>query len=177
MSDRSEVVSVIRHHVRPGGEEAYEAWSKDVLPIAQAFPGHQGVTIIRPPAGSRVYTVVLHFDTLDHLRAWLESATRRQLIERIEPHLASDVEIEIRPGLEVWMPPPGQAPARPYKQFLVVWSVIYPLQLVMPLLVIQLLPGAPLWIRSLIGTGLVVGMMTWVIMPRYTRAVSRWLYR
>ena len=176
MAAGSEVVSVIRHHVRAGSEPDYERWSKDVLPIAQAFPGHQGVTIIRPPSGSRIYTVVLHFDTLEHLRGWLESPTRQQLLARIEPHLTSGVEVEIRPGLEVWMPPPGQAPARPYKQFLLVWSVIYPLQLVTPLLVGSVLT-APVWLRALIGTGLVVAVMTWVIMPRYTRAVSGWLYR
>jgi uncharacterized protein len=176
MSNGSEVVSVIRHDVRPGSEQAYEAWSKEVLPIAQRFPGHQGVTIIRPPAGSRVYTVVLHFDTLEHLRDWLESDTRRALIERIEPHLASDVAVEIHPGLDVWVPPPGTLPARPYKQFLVVWSVIYPLQLVTPLLVASVV-DAPFWVRSLMGTGLVVAAMTWIIMPRYTRAVAGWLYR
>jgi uncharacterized protein len=176
MAAGSEVVSVIRHHVKPGGEPEYERWSKDVLPIAQAFPGHQGVTIIRPPAGSRIYTVVLHFDTIEHLRGWLESPTRQQLLARIEPHLSSGIEVEIRPGLEVWMPPPGQAPARPYKQFLLVWSVIYPLQLVTALLM-GLVLTEPLWLRALLGTGLVVAVMTWIIMPRYTRLVAGWLYR
>jgi uncharacterized protein len=176
MSGRSEVVSVIRHHVRPGSEAAYERWSKEVLPIAQGFPGHQGVTIIRPPAGSRVYTVVLHFDRLEHLRGWLESDTRRDLLARIEPHLSGNVEIEIRPGLEVWMPPPGQAPARPYKQFLLVWAVIYPLQLVVPQVIVRVV-DAPLPLRAVIGSGVIVALMTWLIMPRLTRAVSGWLYR
>ena len=176
MSGRSEVVSVIRHHVRPGSEDAYERWSKEVLPIAQAFPGHQGVTIIRPPAGSRVYTVVLHFDNLEHLRGWLESVTRQALLARIEPHLATDIEVEIRPGLEVWMPPPGQTPARPWKQFLLVWAVIYPLQLAVPQ-TLQRLVDLPVPVRAILGSGIIVALMTWAIMPRLTKAVSRWLYR
>ena len=176
MSAGSEVVSVIRHHVKPGSEPAYEAWTKEVLPIAQGFPGHQGVPIIRPPAGSRVYTVVLHFDRIEHLRQWLESDTRRALLARIEPHLATDIEVEIRPGLEVWMPPPGQTPARPYKQFLLVWAVIYPLQVLVPQVVARVF-DAPLPLRALVGSGVIVGMMTWIIMPRLTRAIAGWLYR
>jgi antibiotic biosynthesis monooxygenase (ABM) superfamily enzyme len=176
VSAGSQVVSVIRHHVRPGSEDAYEAWSRQVLPIAQRFPGHQGVTIIRPPAGSHVYTVVLHFDRLEHLQGWLESDTRRQLLDRIEPHLQTDIEVEIRPGLEVWMPPPGRHAARPYKQFLLVWAVIYPLQLTVPQLLIRLL-DIPVPIRAVIGSGIIVALMTWLIMPRLTRAVAGWLYR
>ena len=85
MSGPSEVVSVIRHHVRPGSETAYEAWTKAIVPIAQTFPGHRGVAVIRPPHGSRNYTVVLHFDTLEHLRSWLESERRQQLLDEIAP--------------------------------------------------------------------------------------------
>ena len=64
----SEVVSVIRHDVKPGHEADYEAWVAEVLPIAESFPGHRGVAIIRPPEGSRLYTIVLHFETLEQLR-------------------------------------------------------------------------------------------------------------
>ena len=65
--DPSAVTSVIRHTVRAGSESRYEAWFREVTAIAQTFPGHSGVDFIRPPKGSRTYTVVLHFDTSEHL--------------------------------------------------------------------------------------------------------------
>jgi antibiotic biosynthesis monooxygenase (ABM) superfamily enzyme len=188
MSGPSEVVSVIRHQVRPGSEAAYEAWTQSIVPIAQTFAGHSGVAVIRPPQGSRLYTVVLHFDTLDHLRAWLESDTRQALLRDIEPHLLQPGDVEIRPGLDFWLPPPGERRAPPVRQFLLALSVIYPLVLIVPPLAAAAAAGlagalpaiapmassAPL--RGLVTATLIVGLMTWVIMPRYTRLVSGWLY-
>ena len=180
MSGPSEVVSVIRHQVRPGSEAAYEAWTQSIVPVAQTFAGHSGVAVIRPPQGSRLYTVVLHFDTLEHLRAWLESGTRQALLREIEPHLLSPGDVEIRPGLDFWLPPPGERRAPPAKQFLLALSAIYPLVLVVPPLVgraaaaLPALDLAPL--RALATAAAIVALMTWVIMPRYTRAVAGWLY-
>jgi antibiotic biosynthesis monooxygenase (ABM) superfamily enzyme len=181
MREGSEVVSVIRHEVKPGHDAEYEAWVAEVLPIAESFPGHQGVAIIRPPAGSRVYTIVLHFDTLEHLRGWLESGTRHTLLDKVQPYLTHKPgEVEIRPGLEFWLSPPGQKHARPYKQFLLILSAFYPLTLAMTWLVQPLLFAVPALAaapaRVLIVGGAVIAMMTWIVMPRYTRAVAGWLY-
>jgi len=91
VSGRSEVVSVIRHEVRPDSDAAYEAWIRDVVPIAQTFPGHQGVVVIRPGDGSRTYTAVLHFDTREHLRDWLDSDARlagTHRLDAVRGHLA-----------------------------------------------------------------------------------------
>jgi uncharacterized protein len=62
------VTAVIEHEVRAGAEADYEAWLQHITTNAQRFPGHVGVNIIRPPAGSRRYTIVLRFDTLEHLQ-------------------------------------------------------------------------------------------------------------
>jgi antibiotic biosynthesis monooxygenase (ABM) superfamily enzyme len=181
MSAGSEVVSVIRHEVKPGHEADYEAWIKEVLPIAERFPGHQGVAIIRPPEGSRVYTVVLHFDALEHLQGWLESEVRQRLLERIEPHLThAPGDVEIRPGLEFWLSPPGQKHARPYKQFLLILSALYPLSLLMAWLMRPFFDAVPMLaqplVRSFLVMASIVALMTWAVMPRYTRLVAGWLY-
>ena len=180
MGSRHEVVSVIRHDVKPGHAAAYEAWTKQVQPIAQGFPGHQGVAIIRPPQGSNVYTIVLHFDTLEHLRGWLESDVRNQLVANIEPHLTHRGEVEIHPGLEFWLSPPGATRARPYKQFLLVLGVIYPLSLVVSRLsepFFNMVPSlSPLPLRNLVTVTVVIALMTWVIMPTLTRRLEGWLY-
>lgn len=180
MSAPSEVVSVIRHEVRPDSDAAYEAWIREVVPIAQTFPGHQGVVAIRPSDGSRTYTIVVHFDTREHLRAWLESGTRHDLLARIEPALLHPGEVEIRPGLDFWIPSPGLRRARPARQFLVALSVIFPLSILVPLALRPLFSLAPaldvLLVRALLAAAVIVGLMTYVIMPRYTRLVGRWLF-
>ena len=180
MDASSEVVSLFRHEVRPGHEDAWEAWTKEVLPIAQRFPGHQGVAIIRPPEGSRVYTIVLHFDTLEHLRGWLDSEIRQALLAKVEPHLTQPGNVEIRPGLEFWLSPPGRKHARPWKQFVLITLVIYPLSVAMTGLTAPILDAVPVLalppVRALVVAAAIVALMTWVIMPPLTRAVAGWLY-
>jgi antibiotic biosynthesis monooxygenase (ABM) superfamily enzyme len=183
LEERSEVTSVVRHTVRDKHQAAYEAWLKEILPVASRFPGHRGVNVIRPASGSTEYTVVLHFDTIDHLQIWLDSQERRDLIAKVLPELAGDDRVEIKTGLEFWFTPPSttQLRARPYKQFLVTLSVIFPLTLIVPTALRFLEPWASLfdslYARQLVADSIIVGMMTYVIMPRYTRLVARWLFK
>jgi antibiotic biosynthesis monooxygenase (ABM) superfamily enzyme len=90
--------SVIRHTVETGSESRYEAWLKQVTPIAQTFPGHSGVNFIRPPKGSRSYTTVLHFDTIEHLDGWVLSDARKRLLAEIEPYLEGGDQVENTTG-------------------------------------------------------------------------------
>jgi hypothetical protein len=43
-------------------------------------------------------TIVLHFDTIDNLRGWLDSKERRDLIDKVFPRLVSEDRVEIRPA-------------------------------------------------------------------------------
>jgi uncharacterized protein len=177
------VTSVIQHRVQAGARVQYEAWLQKITPAAQHFPGHQGVNVLRPAAGADVYTVVLHFDTLEHLQGWLGSETRRQLIAEIEPLLVSGECVDIKTGLEFWFTPPTptQQHPPPYKQFLLTLSMIFPLTVLVPRALRPLLQSAPALglpvVSNFVISALIVGLMTYVIMPRYTRLMSRWLYR
>ena len=83
------VTPVLQHRVNPGAAAQYETWLQEITPATQRFPGHQGVNIIRPSEGADLYTIVLHFDTLEHLQGWLASETRRRLMAQVESLLVS----------------------------------------------------------------------------------------
>jgi antibiotic biosynthesis monooxygenase (ABM) superfamily enzyme len=177
-----EVTSVIQHRVQVGAQAQYEAWLQAITPAAQHFPGHQGVNIIRPSVGEDVYTIVLHFDTLEHLQGWLGSETRRRLSAEIQPLLASDECVEIKTGLEFWFTPPTprQRHPPPYKQFLLTLSVIFPLTVLVPWALRPLFHIAPALglpvVSNFVIAAVIVGLATYVIMPRYTRLLAGWLY-
>lgn len=90
--------------------------------------------------------------------------------------------LEFQTGLEYWFTPSGgkTVHARPYKQFLVTLSAIYPLTIVIPWLLrpvlrldgIHRLPA----LHGFIVTAFIVFLMVYVIMPRYTRLVAKWLF-
>jgi antibiotic biosynthesis monooxygenase (ABM) superfamily enzyme len=176
------VTAVIRHRPLADAVGRYEDWLKEIASVAQQFAGHRGVNVIRPHGGGDVYTIVVHFDTVEHLRKWLDSDVRARLVRKIRPLLRSEENIDIKTGLEFWFtPPPGGKPAKPYKQFLVTFSAILPLTILVPWLLHPLFASYPTLALPLIShfiiAAAIVGIMTYVVMPHYTRLVARWLFR
>jgi len=174
---------VITHRVRDGQHDEYERWLDEIGPKCRASTGHLDWQIVRPIAGlSATYTVVIRFDTREHLENWMSSPERKHLIEKVRPFLAKDDDFFVRSGLDFWFAPEGAKAKLPtrWKQFLVTWSAIYPLVLTIPLIILPLLRqlGIPQdrYIDSLFITGIVVSLMVYVIMPRYTRLIQRWLF-
>jgi antibiotic biosynthesis monooxygenase (ABM) superfamily enzyme len=175
---------VISHHVSPGHEPDYERWLDEIIPVAKSYPGHLGIQIIRPvPGATTKYTVIIRFDTREHLLRWMGSHDRARLIEKVQPFLEEDEQFFVRSGLDFWFTPEGAKAKLPtrWKQFLLTWSVIYPLVLIVPLVVgwalRQLAVPQYHLLNTLLVTGIVVLLMVYVIMPRYTKLVRRWLFR
>jgi len=175
---------VITHRVRDGQSPAYENWLEAIAPLCKASPGHLDWHIVRPVAGlTETYTVIIRFDTAEHLQQWMGSRARAQLIEQVHPLLVTGDDFFVSSGLDFWFTPAGaktKVPVR-WKQYLVTWSAIYPLALFAPFMVTPLLRGvgAPddRLLTTFAVTGTVVFMMVYVVMPRYTKLVKRWLFR
>ncbi|TGU71067.1 antibiotic biosynthesis monooxygenase [Geomonas terrae] len=174
---------VITHRLRENKQAEYERWLEEIAPLCKASPGHLDWHIVRPiPGLTETYTVIIRFDTEEHLREWMESPTRARLIEKVRPLFVTDDDFFISSGLDFWFTPAGakaKIPVR-WKQFLVTWSAIYPLALSMPFVVNPIMDylGAPnnRFLATLAVTGVVVFLMVYVVMPRYTRLVQRWLF-
>ncbi len=175
--------AVITHRVRDDKHTDYEAWHEEIVPLCNASPGFLDWHIVRPiPGLSETYTIIIRFDTNQHLKDWMESQTRARMIEKVQPLLVTGDDFFISSGLDFWFTPSGakaKVPVR-WKQYLVTWSAIYPLVLGVPLVVAPVLQnlGAPdsSLITTFVVTGIVVGLMVYVIMPRYTKLIERWLF-
>ncbi len=174
---------VITHHVQQDKHAEYDAWLQQVAPRCRAAEGFLDSHIVRPVPGlTHTYTVIIRFDTRQHLQDWMGSETRIQLIEKVRPLLEQDDDFVISSGLDFWFAPQTKKAAVPkrWKQFLVTWSAIYPLVLTVPLLLLPVLRGLGVpdnhFIDILLVTGVVVSLMVYVVMPRYTKAIQRWLF-
>lgn len=173
---------VIQHTVRAGAVDRYENWLREIVGKAATYAGHQGVHIIRPTPGSTTYTIVLRFATYDDASHWARSGDRQALIQEIADALERDEELEIKPGIDFWFTPPTLVPkkARPWKQWLVTTSVIWPLTMLVPATLAPLFHTVPALgaygVSHLIVASVIVALVTWVVMPRYVKLVSRWLF-
>jgi len=174
------VAFIVTHKVRTGEEERYEAWLADIFIASSGFSGYLGREIFRPSDGSRKYTSVVRFDSQDSLNAWAESETRKSFVSKVHDLLEQGDQVEIRSGIDFWFTPEGVKPPKLWKQFVLTVSAVYPLSLIIPLLLGRLGKLVPVlgneFVTAFLMAVILTAMLTFVIMPRYTRLMKRWLY-
>jgi uncharacterized protein len=174
------VTTTVSRRIKPGHEAAYEGFLAGISGAARAFPGYLGVEVFRPAGGQGgEYRTVYRFDSVAHLHAWLDSAEHGAWLARAEPHVAGPMRTQVLTGLEGWFTLPTQPGAPPppaYKMAIVTWMTIFPLITLVVVASAPLLGRLPLVARLAVTTGVTVPLMTWVVMPRVTRLLHRWLY-
>jgi uncharacterized protein len=172
------VTTTVTRRIKPGHEAAYEQFLAGISGAAKAFPGYLGVEVFRPaPGQSNEYRTVYRFDSPNHLRGWLDSDERAAWLERAEPHVAGPMRTQFLTGLESWFTlaaQPGAPP--PYKMAVLTWVTIFPLITLVVIASAPLIGSLPLVLRLAVTTLVTVSLMTWIVMPRVTRLLHRWLY-
>lgn len=131
---------VINHHILQGKQNQYEDWLNEIGPKCRSYPGNIDWQIIRPiPNLTFNYTVILRFDNIENLRSWMESDERKKLIEKAKPFFAKDDSYTIRSGLDFLFQSDNdqKSPVR-WKQYLVTWSAIFPLSIIIPMMILPI---------------------------------------
>ncbi|MDX3577521.1 antibiotic biosynthesis monooxygenase [Streptomyces sp. FL07-04A] len=72
--------AIINQKVRPGLEHEYESWQEGVNAAAAGYAGYLGVEVSPPTPVQPEWVVVYRFDSVAHLRAWIDSDTRARLL-------------------------------------------------------------------------------------------------
>jgi antibiotic biosynthesis monooxygenase (ABM) superfamily enzyme len=174
------VTVVVTRRVKPGREAAYEAWLERLIREASVLPGYLGTNVQRPAAtGPREYTSVFRFDSVEHLRAFEDSDVRRRALAQVIDFVEADAVWNKLTGLELWFTAPaGTVMPQPirFRMALVMIVVVYGLVLSIGTLVALVLSAAPMPLRLLATITIEVFFMTYVLMPRLTRWLARWIY-
>lgn len=71
---------IIGQTVRPGFERDFEAWQLTMNSRAAVYPGFLGAEINPPTAVQSDWVVVYRFDSIAHVVAWINSATRQEML-------------------------------------------------------------------------------------------------
>ena len=174
------VTAVISHLVKPKCRQAYEDWINGISAIAAEFEGHRSVSIIRPEYHIYPeYVVILTFDSYPNLKRWMESEVRDRWIEKVKPLIQQPENVQVQTGLESWFTLPGQhrqkQPTR-YKQAILTWVAVYALLMILNQLLAPFTEDLPDFLSTAITSGIVVGLLTYVVMPRVTQVFQKWLY-
>ncbi len=171
---------VLSRAVIPGHEEAFEAVLRRLATEASAFPGHEGLTVLRPqPGGPATYAIVAHFATRQGMDAWLSSDARARLVAEADLHSAGRLRTRYLSGLEGWLVQPRSPvvlpPAR-WKIVVISLAGIVPLLEAVSYLLAPHLAWVPPWGRPLISAAALIPLMQYAVMPVLTRAARGFLY-
>jgi antibiotic biosynthesis monooxygenase (ABM) superfamily enzyme len=180
-----EPVSVLfTWRVVPGRELDFERWLEEVNMVSARFPGHRGVTWLRPTAGTpepeRRYHCVLRFDNGRNLSRWLTSPEREVTVRHLAGIATESEPRETTTGMETWFSLPGHPvlPPAKWKMTLVSFLGVYPLILIFDMLGAEHLGELPLpfLIRAAIIPLLLSVLLTYLVMPLLSRLLRAFLY-
>ena len=175
------VTVVVTRRVRSGREAEYEDWLKRLLAEAESLKGYLGATVQRPAADAKVreFTSVFRFDSVESLKAFEGSELRRRYLAEIVDYVEADATWQRLTGLEFWFTPPkGTMVPQPsrWRMAVVMIAVVYGLVVSIGQLVALVMGQAPQSLRLLVTISIEVFLMTYVLMPRLTRWLARWIY-
>ena len=173
------VTMLVTRHVRKGNEAQFEAWLRDYTRAAESHPGHLGLQVVRPGGQSDAYTVVSNWTSSEVLQAWLDSPEHNDWIAKVRPLLVADEERNVTTGLETWFTPPGAdtiVPPPRWKMFLVTWMVVWLVVWVLDIWYAPLIQPLLVPLRALLFTVVIVGLLTFVLMPQVTKLLRKFFY-
>ena len=173
------VTVVVSRSVRPGRERDFERWADDLIAVASTWPGFLGASVLKPGRGSQDFHLVYRFESPERLRAWDESRERVRWLERAEGFLAAEHRVQHVTGLETWFALPGQTmmtPPKRWKMALLTFVGGFPMQFAFAYFVTPHIKTWPLVVRSILLTGILVLLLTFVVMPQITKVFRRFLY-
>lgn len=181
LNSHQSVTVLITRRPRKNSQIEFEQALSNTIDSGLEFPGHLGVTVLKPQEDNNDYQIIVKFASRADYQRWChsnETAHCFKILNRLEERPPN---LEIMTGIETWfavnnpmsrsiIPPPR------YKTAIVTWIAIFALIVIINLLFGSFLASLPMLLRSLLLTVGLVSLMTYIVMPRMTRLFSWWLY-
>ncbi|VVP54509.1 hypothetical protein PS862_05617 [Pseudomonas fluorescens] len=169
------VTEVITTVVEPGKESVFQAWAEDIQASQAQFPGYMG-TLFQAPLSAEVpyWTTLVRFSTPLQLDAWLSSPLRKQLLERVNPEVATWKSHRMASPFAGWFPA-SETPPPAWKQTALVLLMLFPVVMLEIKFLSPHLAGLHMAIATFIGNAISVSLMSWPLMKIAVRGMGWWL--
>jgi antibiotic biosynthesis monooxygenase (ABM) superfamily enzyme len=179
VTTKNAVTVVVSRRVTPGHERDYDDWVRRLVAAAKEAPGNIGATLLIPEPGTAgLNHVILRFADEKSVHQWETSYIRQKLSH--EADAFSQRSRQEATGLETWFSIPQcpeLAPPPRWKMAAVTFLAVYVLSLVIVRL-LQWLFNLNFFLESFLVAALLVGILTWLVMPFLSQVVFRkWLYK
>jgi antibiotic biosynthesis monooxygenase (ABM) superfamily enzyme len=153
---------------------ALEDWIRKLIATADRTGTLQGSSVLVADRGRHL--VLLRFASRADHEQWQTSADVAELMHDGHAYVV-DERPAAKTGLETWFAVAGNdTPVRvppKWKMALVTWCALLPQVVALSFVVPKSLPFP---LGPAISTAIPVCALTWIVMPRVTRLLERWLY-
>lgn len=175
------VIVEIRRRVRPEARAAFEQDLHALIQDSLELAGNESATVFRPDASSDEleYRVVIKFARESQWKSWRGSERLAAWYTAIRKHLVAEPVVTEITGLEAWFTLPGEKSFRPpprHKMALVTWLGVFTCVTAVSLALAPVLEAWNPHLRTLLVSGIVVLLLTYLVMPNLTRLLAPWLY-
>jgi uncharacterized protein len=166
----------ITRRVRPGCEAEFQQALREFFRDSFAHGGVLGASLLAPPPGSqsREFGILRTFTNEQERDAFYESPMFKAWEDRAGALTEGAPEYRELHGLEAWFRSPHNLPPR-WKMALVTFAGVYAVTTPLGIAIGPLLASWPLLFRNAVFNVIVVGCLTWLVMPLLTRVLRNWL--
>ncbi|MBI3869172.1 MAG: antibiotic biosynthesis monooxygenase [Verrucomicrobia bacterium] len=166
----------ISRRVRPGCEAEFQAALREFFRVSFAHSGVWGASMLTPPPGSdsREYGILRTFAGETERDAFYESPMFKAWEERARTLTEGEPVYRQLHGLEAWFRAPRNPPPR-WKMAVATLLGVYPVSLLIGVVLSPALRQLPLALNLFVVSAIIVGLLTWVVMPLVARLLHGWL--
>jgi uncharacterized protein len=166
----------ITRRVRPGCEAEFQAALHEFFQTSFAHGGVWGASMLTPLPGSnsREYGILRTFANERERDTFYQSAMFKKWEERARTLTEGEPVYRQLTGLEAWFRSPHNSPPR-WKMAAATLLGVYPVSLLIGVVLSPTLKQLPLVLNLFVVSIIIVGLLTWVVMPVVTRLLQGWL--
>jgi antibiotic biosynthesis monooxygenase (ABM) superfamily enzyme len=179
--------SLVTEHIVPKGRDfAFKRWHNNLVEISKKYDGFLRCDLCPPlrckdPVVKWYY--ITHFDSPEHLRQWMESSDRQQLLASGQEIFSAYRFQSFTTGLEGWFSMQagsaeykGLGPPR-WKQILAVVLGLYPVVMIQAIAssIFNLMQSWSLANSMIVNNLITSTVLSFVVMPFVSQRLSFWL--
>jgi uncharacterized protein len=172
------VSTVFAYRVKGGSREDFDGWRDRINAEARKQPGFVSVESFDSVEDGLPFRVhVVRFDNRENFDLWLASNSRAALFEEVQEYVHEYQVRRIGTGFEGWFDY-GRDAAKPpanWRQWLVILGALFPVIMILKALFAPLFEVLPFPLAFFLLLAVDVAVLTWVIMPQFTRLMNFWL--
>lgn len=168
---------IVQYKLTKGTSFESTNWYKKLKEATEKEEGFIDMLELPPLAEDENMTIVLCFRTFEDSTRWMQSETRRKLLEvDAKDYVANRIE-QVKPNLFWFSPMPEKSKCRA-KQVVISFIAVYPLTVMVPKLVTALFVGLEFsssLVKGILVALIISSLMVYLVMPTVLRVFKKWI--